>query len=161
MRASPGRGAHFCPTGRAVQDQLDPTGPADSILFADRHATFGTKGLTTGSAAPCGQVCLGATRRATLAKIEAIRDLADTTAGHIRDKLPKIYSWELIDEIFTQPYCRIDNLVRKGIAKRQTASRYLKLLAEMGVLEERKTGREKLFVNPGLLSLLADEGEVQ
>jgi Fic family protein len=95
----------------------------------------------------------------TLAKVEAIRNLADTTAGRVRDNLPKIYSRELIDVIFTQPYCRIDNLVQKGIAKRQTASRYLKLLAEMGVLKERKVGREKLFVNPELLSLLADEGE--
>jgi Fic family protein len=67
----------------------------------------------------------------------------------------------LIEEVFTQPYCRIDNVVQRGIAKRQTTSRYLKMLAEMGVLEERKIGREKLFVNPKLLSLLADEGETQ
>jgi len=95
----------------------------------------------------------------TLAKIEAIRDLADKTTARVRHNLPKIYSRELIDEVFTQPYCRIDNLVQAGIAKRQTASRYLKLLAEIGVLEERKIGREKLFVNPGLLDLLADERE--
>jgi Fic family protein len=97
----------------------------------------------------------------TLTKIEAIRNLADATAERVRENLPKIYSRELIDEVFTQPYCRIDNLVQRGIAKRQTASRYLKLLADMGVLEERKIGREKLFVNPDLLSLLADEGETQ
>jgi Fic family protein len=95
----------------------------------------------------------------TLAKIEAIRNLADTTAERVRNNLPKIYSRELIDEVFTQPYCRIDNLVQRGIAKRQTASRYLKLLADAGVLEEKKIGREKLFVNPDLLNLLADEGE--
>ena len=93
----------------------------------------------------------------TLAKIEAIRDLVDTTVDRVRDHLPKIYSRELIDEVFTQPYCRIENLVQAGVAKRQTASRYLKLLAEMGVLEERKIGREKLFVHSGLLRLLADE----
>lgn len=97
----------------------------------------------------------------TLAKIESIRDLADTTAGRVRDDLPKIYSMELINTLFAQPYCRIDNLVQKEIAKRQTASRYLKLMVEMGVLEERKIGREKLFVNPKLLSLLVDEGEVR
>jgi hypothetical protein len=84
-----------------------------------------------------------------------------TQTGRVRDNLPKIYSRELIDEIFTQPYCRIDNLVQKGIAKRQTASRYLRLLAEIGVLEERKIGREKPFVNPELLSLLTDDGEAQ
>ena len=47
--------------------------------------------------------------------------------------------------------------MQAGVAKRQTASRYLKLLQGMGVLEERKVGREKLFVHPKLLSLLADE----
>jgi hypothetical protein len=47
--------------------------------------------------------------------------------------------------------------VQNGIAKRQTASTYLKMLSGMGVLEERKIGREKLFVNPGLMDLLADE----
>ena len=95
----------------------------------------------------------------TLAKIEAIRILAETTAADVRKKLPKIYSRELIDEIFVQPYCRIENLVQAGVAKRQAASRYLKLLAEMGVLQEKKVGREKLFVNLRLLSLLTDESD--
>lgn len=98
-----------------------------------------------------------ATAEWTLAKIEAIRNLSEITAADVRAKLAKIYSRELVDEIFVQPYCRIENLVQAGVAKRQTASRYLKLLQGMGVLEERKVGREKLFVHPKLLSLLADE----
>jgi Fic family protein len=92
----------------------------------------------------------------TLAKIEAIRDLADVTAGRIREAFPKIYSRELVDELFSQPYCRIGNLVDAGIARRQTASQYLKALAKIGVLEERKVGREKLFVNLKLMSLLTE-----
>lgn len=90
----------------------------------------------------------------TLGRVESIRELADETADLVRAALPKIYSRELVDEIFAQPYCRIQNLVDAGIAKRQTASRYLKLLAELGMLEERIAGREKLFVNPGLMTLL-------
>ena len=101
-----------------------------------------------------------ATAEWTLAKIEAIRNLSEITAADVRAKLPKIYSRELVDEIFVQPYCRIENLVRAGVAKRQTASRYLKLLQELGVLEERKVGREKLFVHPKLLSLLTDESRL-
>ena len=91
----------------------------------------------------------------TLAKIEAINHLSRITATKIREGLPKIYSRELVDEIFAQPYCRIENLVQAGVAQRQTASRYLKLLAEMGVLEERKVGREKIFVHSRLMRLLA------
>ena len=39
-----------------------------------------------------------------------------------------VYSRELIDVIFEQPYCRISDLVQKGIAQRQSASRYFKEL---------------------------------
>jgi hypothetical protein len=56
--------------------------------------------------------------------------------------------------IFEQPYCRISNLVDAGIAKRQTASEYLKKLVEIRVLQEQQAGREKIFVNPKLMQLL-------
>ncbi len=90
----------------------------------------------------------------TTAKIEAIRELSLHTANHVRQELPKIYSRELIDVIFEQPYCRIANVVDRGIAGRQAASRYLHALSGIGVLEERKSGREKLFLHPTLLRLL-------
>ncbi|MNC78263.1 Adenosine monophosphate-protein transferase SoFic [compost metagenome] len=73
----------------------------------------------------------------------------------MREKLPKIYTHELIQVIFAQPYCRIDNLVERGIAKRQTASVYLKQLVDIGVLEEMTVGRERLYINTGLLRELS------
>lgn len=94
------------------------------------------------------------TSRWTMAKIAAIRELADDTSRYVRRKLPKIYSRELIEVIFEQPYCRIRNLEEAGIAKRQAASRYLKALVELGVLREEAAGREKLFVHPKLMQLL-------
>ena len=94
----------------------------------------------------------------TLDKVQAIRILADETADRVKTALPKIYSRELVDVVFAQPYSRIHNLVDAGIAERQTASRYLKSLVELGVLNERISGREKLFVNPGLMSLLREKG---
>jgi len=69
-------------------------------------------------------------------------------------RLPKIYSRELVDVIFEQPYCRIANLVEKDIAQRQAASRYLKDLVELGVLREMPYGKEKLFIHPKLMQLL-------
>ncbi len=93
----------------------------------------------------------------TTAKIAAIRSLADQTTDFVRRTEPKIYSRELIDVIFEQPYCRIGNLASAGIAKRQTASKYLKALAEIGVLVEQTAGREKLFIHPRLMMLLTGE----
>ena len=75
----------------------------------------------------------------------AIHQLAEHTTDHLRARLPKIYTRELVDVIFEQPYCRIGNLVDKGIAQRQAASRYRHDLATLGVLREMPFGKEKLF----------------
>lgn len=56
-----------------------------------------------------------------------------------------------------RPYCRIQNVVESQLAERQAASRYLKQLVEIGVLEERTFGRETLFINPKLLHLLTQD----
>jgi len=93
----------------------------------------------------------------TTKKIAAIRDLSDTTVGFVRSRLPKIYSRELVDVFFEQPYCRIADVVTAGIVGRQAASRYLKALASIGVLRERTVGRERLFIHPRLLTLLTSD----
>ena len=91
----------------------------------------------------------------TSAKIHAIRELLDETAAAIRQKQPRVYSHELAERIFVNPYCRISDLVEAGIAKRQTAATYLKALVAEGFLEELKAGRENLYINPPLLALLS------
>ena len=53
-----------------------------------------------------------------------------------------------------QPYTKIAFLVEAGIAKRQTASRYLQTLAAMGVLREEQVGREKYYINDALFAEL-------
>lgn len=99
------------------------------------------------------------TARWTTGKIGAIRRLAAHTAEFARRKLPKIYSRELIDALFEQPYCRIANLVEADIVQRQAASRYLKALTGIGLLEERVFGRERLFLHPKLLTLLTTDSD--
>jgi Fic family protein len=90
------------------------------------------------------------------AKIRAIRELLDQTSDRMRRELPKIYSRELAEIIFVNPYCRIGDLVDANIAKRQSASVYLKALVARGFLHEIKAGRENIYTNPSLLSLLTD-----
>ncbi|MBK7686394.1 MAG: Fic family protein [Rhodocyclaceae bacterium] len=97
------------------------------------------------------------TARWTTLKISAIRSLSALTIAHVRQAAPKVYSRELVDLIFDLPYCRIQNIVDKQIAGRQAASRYLKQLAEIGVLREVMLGREKLFIHPKLLQLLTHD----
>lgn len=93
----------------------------------------------------------------TLAKITAVRTLMDHTADYVQYRLPKIYSHELVDVIFGQPYCRISHLVDANIARRQTASEYLKKLVAADVLIEQQAGKEKLFIHPKLMQLLTED----
>jgi Fic family protein len=93
----------------------------------------------------------------TIAKIAAIRNLFDATTQHVKQSAPKLYSYELVAIIFEQPYCRISNLVQAHIAGRQAASRYLKALADAGVLREQAFGKEKLYVNTRLMALLTQD----
>jgi Fic family protein len=96
----------------------------------------------------------------TTDKIKSIRELMDHTGQFVQNRLPKTYTWELVEVLFKQPYCRIGNLVDAGVAKRQTASVYLKQLCEIGVLREVKSGRETIFVHPKYIELLTGEENV-
>ena len=97
------------------------------------------------------------TARWTTAKIQAIQRLHAEAATFVKARASKIYSRELVDMLFAQPYCRIQNLVEADIAKRQTASVYLKQLASIGMLSEVKVGREKLFIHPNFVRLLTSD----
>lgn len=94
------------------------------------------------------------TARWTTDKVNAIRQLQSNATAYLRERAPKIYSRELVETLFTQPYCRIQNLVEAGVAKRQTASVYLKKLESLKMLREIKVGREKLFIHPAFIRLL-------
>ena len=90
----------------------------------------------------------------TTGRIQAVRELFDTTLERCRTEVPKIYSKELIELIFRQPYCKISFIVEAGIAKRKTASEYLQELERIGVMVSEKHGRELIYKHPALLEVL-------
>jgi len=90
----------------------------------------------------------------TTDRIQALRDLFNATVERCRQDLPKVYSKELIELIFRQPYCKIAFVVDAGIAKRQAASEYLRALAENGILHGEKRGREVIYTHPALIQVL-------
>jgi hypothetical protein len=87
-------------------------------------------------------------------RIRAIRDLIVHTSDYVKAAAPGLYSHELIQVMFAQPYVRIGHLIDSRIAERHAASRYLKQLAAIGVLFEEKRGRDKLFVHRKYMDLL-------
>ncbi|MBW2365739.1 MAG: Fic family protein, partial [Deltaproteobacteria bacterium] len=89
-------------------------------------------------------------------KIIAIRGLMDETLQYVKEKLPsRVYSKDLIEIIFRQPYTKGQFLVDAGIAERKTAANYLKEIEKTGILEGQKFGKENLYLNVKLFELLS------
>jgi Fic family protein len=92
----------------------------------------------------------------TRERIVSIRKLLDQTLEIGRTKLPaRVYSKELIEILFRQPYTKVQNLVDSGIAERKTAAVYLRELEKAGILRGKKVGKEVLFLNVKLFQLLS------
>ncbi len=93
----------------------------------------------------------------TTGRVQAIHELLKDTAQRCRLDLPqRIYSRELVELIFVQPYVKIKFVVDAGIAKRQTASEYLHELEKLGILESERRGREVIYKHPALLQVLSE-----
>jgi len=95
------------------------------------------------------------TSQDTLKKINEIFALFERTLEKVKNERPKIYSYELVEILFHQPYCKIGFLVDHGIAQRNAASRYLTELEEIGILQQQKAGAEQLYLNTELFKLLS------
>jgi Fic family protein len=96
-----------------------------------------------------------ATAIETLNLINQIQELLQETIEKVRTDAADIYSRELVDMLFVQPYCKISFLVDGGIASRNTASKYLNRLVELDILALEKIGNESLYLNKKLYELLS------
>jgi Fic family protein len=94
----------------------------------------------------------------TTAKIAAVRALQAHTVDYVKQHAEKIYQRELVDLIFEQPYCRIANITEANLGGRHAASKYLKRLVALGVLQIIPMGKDKLFIHPKLMRLLTQDG---
>ncbi|WP_428235411.1 Fic family protein [Gracilimonas sp.] len=96
------------------------------------------------------------TAEKTMKRIDDIRILLDEILEEAKQKLPdRVYSKELIELLFEQPYSKVKFLVDRNLAKRQTAADYLKELESAGILKSKQVGREMLYLNTRLYELLS------
>ncbi len=92
----------------------------------------------------------------TRRRILAIRNLMLDTMQLAKERLPAhVYSKELLELLFRQPYVKVQYLVDAGIAERKTAANYLQELEKIGILKSSKTGKEVLYLNVELFDLLS------
>lgn len=97
------------------------------------------------------------TARESIDKIQNIRSILDKTISVVKEKAARIYSKELVETLFVNPYCKIDFITQAIGVERKAASRYLYKLEEIGILKSHKIGKEIIFINTGLIQLLKQE----
>ncbi len=100
------------------------------------------------------------TAKHTTTLIESIRDLLISQKTTIR-KQHKFYSQDLINNLFRHPYTKVAFLEHDVSVSRATATRYLDALAEGGILDKQKLGRENYYINTQLIELLFNMPELK
>ncbi len=98
------------------------------------------------------------TARQTIVLIQAIRDLMQQYKHNLRIQLPKLYSQDLLNNLFRHPYTKIDFLMDDLRVTRLTATRYLELLTEQGFVNKQKIGRSNYYVNQPLMKIFIEVG---
>ncbi|MGL2992694.1 Fic family protein [Flavobacterium sp. TSSA_36] len=90
----------------------------------------------------------------TTAIIRGIKKLMMEYKKEIRINLPKIYSQDLINNLFKHPYTKIDFIVEDLGITRQTASKYLDQLIALKLITLHKIGKENFYINTALYEFL-------
>ena len=94
------------------------------------------------------------TSRQTVKLVRGIRDLMREFKVRLRNELPRIYSQDLLNNLFRHPYTKIEYVENDIQVHRNTARKYLDDLAEIKLLEKHKVGKENFYLNQPLFSLL-------
>jgi len=89
--------------------------------------------------------------------ITAIRVALMETKHRLREQLPRIYSQDLINNLFTHPYTKIEFVQDDLGVSRLTATKYLAALTAGGFLEKRKIGRSNYYINLPLNEILTGQ----
>lgn len=79
----------------------------------------------------------------------------------IRKELVKIYSQDLLNNLFKHPYTKIEFVMQELSVSRPTATSHLNKLIDIGILEKLKLGRENFYVNTKLYDLLANAFHIE
>lgn len=95
------------------------------------------------------------TAKESIELITNIKNLMQHYKQTIRKELPKLYSQDLLNNLFKYPYTKIEFLERDLQISGRTAVRYLEAIIEKGLLKKQKVGRDNFYLNEPLFGLLS------
>ncbi|RYZ56742.1 MAG: Fic family protein [Chitinophagaceae bacterium] len=96
------------------------------------------------------------TAKQTVVLIEGIRRLMQDYKQQLRTGLPKIYSQDLLNNLFRHPYTKIEFVIAELQVSRPTATAYLEALVGAGLLQKFKLGKSNYYMNNQLYNLLRE-----
>jgi Fic family protein len=99
--------------------------------------------------------CVENTANEGISLVNNIYKMMQQYNQEIKEKIPKLYSQELLNNLFKYPYTKIEFIERDLDVSRSTAIRYLVELVKFGFLEKQKWGRESFYVNKALFEILS------
>jgi Fic family protein len=98
---------------------------------------------------------VGETAQLTAQKIRMMLELKNRLEVDMKNVLGASYSHELLQLLFRLPYLKIELIEKTGLAHRQTASTWLKKLADAHILQPQKMGRTTYYINYRLMDILS------
>ncbi|MCY1269547.1 hypothetical protein D9M68_246040 [compost metagenome] len=101
------------------------------------------------------------TARQTTRLTHGIKALMQQHKERMRSELPKIYSQDLVNNLFRHPYTKIEFVQTELQVTRQTASKYLDELVRIELLSKHRIGKENFYLNEALFDLLLSVGQAQ
>ena len=97
------------------------------------------------------------TAQETLTLVRGIARLMAEYKGVLRPLFGKQYKYELLNNLFSHPYTKIDFMAETMSVQRKTATKYLNMIVDAGLLEKVQKGRENYYINTGLVKLLTHD----
>jgi len=95
------------------------------------------------------------TSRSAIILVKAFRDLMIQTKHDLREHLPKLYSQDLLNNLFRYPYTKIEFIMRELGVSRITATKYLNQLSAAGFVRKHRVGKTNFYINDRLFNLLS------
>jgi len=95
------------------------------------------------------------TSRSAITLVKAFRELMLKTKHDLRERLPKLYSQDLLNNLFRYPYTKIEFVEYELGVSRPTAGKYLELLTAAGLVRKQRMGKTNFYINEPLFALLS------
>ncbi len=97
----------------------------------------------------------------TITLVKKIGEMMDDYKRIIRPEFGGKYNHELLNSLFYHPYTKIGHIEANMQVSRQTASRYLDKIVDLGLLKKEKMWKENYYINTRLMNLFIDFGKYE